>query len=98
MNDDRLRQVLQEADRSAGPPRHTAVDVPAMEHRAGVRRRTWRIGWGAVAAAAAVGLCMWLGQLPQGTPAPATDAQRIAQLEAEVRQLRASTDRTLALV
>ena len=98
MNEDRLRQLLQQADRSAGPPRPMAVDVKTIQRRAGTRRLTWRIGCGALAAAAAVGLCVWLGQLPPGTPAPATDAQRIAQLEAEVRQLRASTDRTLALL
>ena len=65
----------------------------------------WRIGCGAVAAA--VAMCIWLGQPSERQPAhttaesqavPVADAQKIAQLEAEVRELRARTDRLLNLV
>jgi len=106
MNDDRLKQILQRADRLAGPSKPAAVDVDAIRRRADTSRAGWKIGLGAAAAAAAIGICVWLG-LPPGARGPdapagpsgtAADAQRVAQLEAEVRELRASTDRALALL
>jgi hypothetical protein len=91
MNDDRFKQVLQRADWWAGPAKPTAVDIGAIRRRAGMRKTVWRIGCGAVAAA--VALCIWLGQPSERQPEyqaiPVADAQRIAQLEAEVRELRA---------
>ena len=100
MNDDRIKQVLQQADRLAGPAKPTTVDVGAIRRRAGMRRTVWGIGCGAVAAA--VGICIWLGQASEqqpGSPAvPVADAQRIAQLEAEVRELRASTEIALRVM
>jgi len=106
MNDDRLRQILQQADRVAGTARPTPVDVGAIRQRAGARRMIRRIGLAAVAAAATVGICIGLGlsserrrlQPTQSPPAAVADSRRVVQLEAEVRDLRASTDRTLALL
>ena len=107
MNDDALKQVLHRADRVAGPPRPVTVDARAIERRAGAARAHRTAGWtAAVAAAAVLGICAWLGLParregpgPAGQGAPVvTDAQKIARLEAEVRQLRASTDRMLALL
>jgi parvulin-like peptidyl-prolyl isomerase len=102
MNDDRLKQVLQEADRLAGPAKPAAVDVGAIRRRAGMRRTAWRIGSGAVTAAAAIGICIWLGQpserQPESQAVPVADVQRIAQLEAEVRELRASTEMALRVL
>jgi hypothetical protein len=100
MNDARLKQVLQRADQLAGPVKPAAVDVHAIRRRAGMRRTVWRIGCGAVAAV--VALCIWLGQTserqPESPAVPVADAQRIAQLEAEVRQLRASTEMALRVM
>ena len=106
MNDDRLKQVLLQADRLAGTARPVPVDVGAIRQRAGARRTIRRIGFGAVAVAATVGICIGLGlsserRRPQPTQPPPTavaDSRRVVQLEAEVRELRASTDRALALL
>jgi hypothetical protein len=83
------------------------VDAGAIRRRAGAAQTAVRVGWLAGAGiAAALGVCVWLGLARgwrgpwgagPGTPAPA-DSQRIAQLEAEVKVLRASSDRMFALL
>ena len=107
MNDDRLRQILQQADRMAGTARPTPVDVAAIRQRADARRRIRTIGLATLAAAATVGICIGLGlsserrrAQPAQPPhaAAVADSRRVAQLEAEVQELQASTDRALALL
>jgi hypothetical protein len=100
MNDDRLKQVLQRADQLAGPAKPMAVDLGEIRRRAAMRRTAWRIGCGAVAAA--VALCIWLGQAsvrqPESQAASVASVQRIVQLEAEVQELRASTEMALRVL
>jgi ElaB/YqjD/DUF883 family membrane-anchored ribosome-binding protein len=100
MNDDRLKQVLQRADQLAGPAKPMAVDFGKIRRRAAMRRTAWRIGCGAVAAA--VALCIWLGQAsvrqPESQAASVASVQRIVQLEAEVQELRASTEMALRVL
>jgi hypothetical protein len=104
-HDEIVKEILQRADRLAAPPRPVTVDAGAIRRRAGAAQTAVRVGWLAGAGiAAALGVCVWLGLAREprrhsGSDIPAAaDSQRIAQLEAEVKTLRASSDRMFALL
>lgn len=95
MTDERIRSLLEDADRAAGPPRYGPV-------RAGDLRRRWhRQRLVAVAAPGAVAAAVLFGvALLHLRPERQTTGQqdRIASLEDRVQQLQAQTDATLKLV
>ena len=96
MTEDKIRDLLQEADRMAGRPAQTRVDVSAIRRRASRRRLASLAGPVAAAAMLVVGLGIW--SLGIKTPGPTAEQRRIASLESQVKQLRASTDAALALI
>ena len=96
MNEEQFRQLLANADETAGEPAFGGVTAVGIRQRVR-RRRVVRIAVpttiaALVAVAAAVGM-LW-------TPAerPSSPPQRIASLEEQVRQLQARTEATLKLV
>lgn len=96
MTEDKIRNLLQEADRMAGRPVRTRVDVTAIRRRAG-RRRLASLA-GPVAAAAVLMIALGIWSLVIKTPEPTREQRKIASLESQVKQLRASTDAALALI
>jgi tetratricopeptide (TPR) repeat protein len=100
VNDQRIRALLEKADRAAGPPayrRPTAAGIRRRLHR----RRLVRLGMPALAAAGvlvatAVGVLCLRPEPPQLQPP--TEPQRIASLETQVRQLQTQTEAALKLV
>ena len=96
MTEDKIRNLLREADRMAGRPVRTRVDVTAIRRRAG-RRRLVSLA-GPVAAAAVLMIALGIWSLGIKTPEPTREQRKIASLESQVKQLRASTDAALALI
>lgn len=97
MSEDRIRELLQNADRAAGPPEFGRIS--AVNLRQQIRRR--RLIWlGTPAAAAAVlllGFGVWSLCSRPGEPVR-QEHRRIASLEDQVKQLQAQTKVTLKLV
>jgi DNA repair exonuclease SbcCD ATPase subunit len=96
MTEDEMKNLLQEADRIAGRPARADVEVSAIRRRAGRRRLASSAG--PVAAAAVLMIAFGIWSLGTRTPEPTREQRRIASLESQVRQLRASTDAALALI
>jgi hypothetical protein len=93
--EDKLKTILQDADRNAGPPAPLSSNLTAVVRRR-LKRRRLRI---TVISAAAViliaaGVCISLLMVKSNQ----NEQKRIAMLEAEVQRLQASTDATLRLV
>jgi hypothetical protein len=93
MNDERMMELLQQADAADGPPRRIDVSAAGIRRRI-LRRRIAAGGVFAVTAGALLAVGLWQ------SPGPRPDAkeQRIASLEDEVRQLKTRTEETLALI
>jgi len=96
MTEDKIKNLLQEADRMAGRPAEVRVDLSAIRRRAG-RRRLASIA-GPIAAAAAIVTALGIWSLAIKTPETTREQVRIVTLEAQVKQLQASTDAALALI
>jgi tetratricopeptide (TPR) repeat protein len=100
VNEEQIRALLQKADQAAGPPVYRRPTAAGMRRRL---RRRWRVRVGVpVLAAAAVLVATAVGVICLRTPEPqaepASEPQRIASLETQVKQLRAQTDAALKLV
>ena len=95
MTEDKIKNLLQEADRTAGPPKSVSVNHSAIRRRANYRR----IYFKAPFAAAAV-LLVAVGILNVSTKTPETqqEQEKIASLETQIKQLQASTDAAINLI
>jgi len=97
MTEDKIKNLLQKADRIAGRPAPVTANLAAVVRRRASQRRFVRFA-APLAAAAMVLIAFGIYQLV-GTPEDDTREQiRLAALKAEVEQLRAQTDATLKLV
>lgn len=97
MNDERIKNLLEDADRTAGPPRYKAVRT--CDIRAQLRRRR-SIAVAASTAAAVVLLCgvaLWNARSEPEKRA-LEPQERIASLEEQVRQLQEQSETTMRLV
>lgn len=96
MNENGIRSFLQEADRMAGRPPRTVVDLSTVRRRAN-RRRTLTLA-GPMAAVAMLMIASGIWCLTANNSETPQEQKRIDSLETQVKQLRASTDAALALV
>jgi hypothetical protein len=94
MNDEQITELLKRADEAAGPPHLSGVTASGVRKR--IRHRRLVTG-GALAATAGMLLIAGLWSLPHGGGTDVKE-QRIASLEDEVRQLKAQSEETLAMV
>jgi tetratricopeptide (TPR) repeat protein len=96
VTEEQIRELLQDADRAAGPPSFGRVTANGIQRR--IRRR--RLVWAGVPAAAAALLLMAfaLWRVTTQGPNPVPQRQQIASLEKQVERLQAQTDATLRLV
>lgn len=96
MTQDRIENLLNQTDRTAGPPAHVSVNLSTIRRRAG-RRRT--IAAAASLAAAAVLIITVAIILNNATKLKTPRRhQKIVSLEDQIKQLQATTDATLSLV
>ncbi len=96
MREDKIPSLLQDADRTAGPPSPVSVDFSAIRRRAGQRRLAASAVPVAAAAVVLVALSIWTAVIR--TDRAAEEQKKIAALENEVRVLQARTDAALGLI
>jgi len=94
MTEDKIKNLLYEADQTAGGPEPLSANLAAAVRRRANRRQTANL---AVRIAAAAVVLFALG-LWSYTAKKARDQQRIVALEIQIKQLRAQTESTLNLI
>lgn len=93
MTEDKIKNLLQRADRTAGGPASVSVDLSALRRNAN-RRQTVNLAVRiAIAALVVIAIGIWCFTVKK-----TRDRQRIIALEAEIKQLKLQTDATLNLV
>lgn len=97
MTEDRIKVLLQEADRMAGVPEQASIDTGIIRRRAH-KRYLVRTIVPLTAAAAAIILTISLWTLSVRTTKQVGDNDKVARLQAQVKELQARTDATLKLV
>jgi tetratricopeptide (TPR) repeat protein len=97
MNEQQIKEWLQNTDRAAGPALFGPVSAAHLRRRVR-RKRLLRLMPSAAAAVLLIGFGWWsFHSRPVVPPAPQQD-RRIASLEHQVQQLQAQTERALQLV
>ncbi len=97
MTQDRIQNLLRDADTAAPHPQVAVPDIAAaVRHRA--RRRRRRHSLVVLAAAAVVIVAIGIWPVLTQTPESPADQDKVALLEAEIKQLRARTDALTGLV
>ena len=95
MTQDRIENILKQADRTAGPPAPVSISISQIRKRA---RRTRYIAKAASVAAAAI--IVGITILPRTTTTPEIPQphRKIAELESRIKYLQATTDAALKLI
>jgi CRISPR/Cas system CSM-associated protein Csm2 small subunit len=93
MTEDKIKNLLYEADQTAGGPAPVSVDLSAIRRRAN-RRQTVNLA-SRIAAAAVVLFALGIWSY---TAKKTRDQQRIVALEMQIKQLQTQTDATLNLI
>lgn len=96
MTENKIVNLLQDADRTAGRPRPVSVNLAAIRRRARQKRLARLVVPVAAAAVVLVALSIWTAVIR--TDRAAGEQEKIAALENEVRVLQARTDVALKLI
>ena len=96
MTEDNLKNLLQKADRTAGPPEPVSVKLSDIRRRANKKRMLFYRSPIAAAAVVLVTACIWF--LFIRTHQAPDRQEKIASLEAQIKQLQASTDAAISLI
>ena len=96
MTEDKIKNLLQNADQAAGSPSPVSVNLSTVRRRAS-RRRFVNLA-APIAAAAMLLIALGIWHLTTGTAGTTLDPEKIASIEAEVKQLQARTDAALKLI
>ncbi|MHC4680621.1 MAG: hypothetical protein ACYTEK_18195 [Planctomycetota bacterium] len=94
MTEDKMKKLLQEADRTAGKPTGIRVDLSAICRRANRRRLASLTAPLTAAAVVLIAAGIWTVR----TAVITRERERIASLENQVKQLQASTDAAINLI
>ena len=99
MSEERIRELLQNTDKAAGPPLFARINAANVRRRVRRQRLMWTATLPAAAAVLAVGFAVW-SICSQGRKSPPQERHqhRIASLEEQVEQLQAQTSAALELV
>jgi len=96
MTEDKIKNLLQKADETAGVPAPVSVNLSAVRRRAN-RRRIVSVAT-PIAAAAAILVAFGLWNLTSKNVGTTQQQQKIASLETQIEQLQARADATYNLV
>ncbi len=95
MTEDNLKNLLQKADRTAGPPEPVSMKLSDIRRRANHRR----ILYFKVPVAAAAIILIAIGiRIVSIKTQPPDQQEKIASLEAQIKQLQVSTDAAVSLI
>jgi len=97
MMEDKIKDLLQEADRMAGLPRAVSVNLSAAVRRRAHRRRIVNLT-APLAAAAVVLVAAGIWELAIRSTETTRERDKIALLETQLKQLQARTDAALNLI
>jgi len=96
MTEDKIKNLIQEADRLAGRPKTFKVDISAI-HKKAHRRKIINIASPVAAAAALIfGVSFLILQTPNTKPIE--EPTEIASTQMKIKQLQATTDATINLI
>lgn len=96
MTEEKIKKLLQEADQTAGEPAWVCVNLSAVRRRANRRRFLSLAAPLAAAAVVIAGLGVW--SVTSRVLESKREQEKIALLEAQVKQLQARTDSALNLI
>jgi TolA-binding protein len=96
MTEERIKNLLQRADKAAGRIAPVRVDISATRRRAGRKNMINLVA--PLAAAAVLMLALGILALMLRTTEPTQEQQKIASLERQIKQLQARTDAALGLI
>jgi len=96
MTEDKIKNLLQEADRIAGTPEQVSVNISDIRRRAHYRRILFFKA--PIAAAAVILVAAGIWSLLITTPQPPEQHDKIASLETQIKELQASTDAAISLI
>lgn len=96
MKKDRIKNLLQDADRLAGGPTGTDVDLSTIRQRAS--RRCFASLAGPIALAAVLLIAAGIWRWTADNSERINEREQIARLERQVKQLQASTDTAISLI
>ena len=96
MTEDKIKNLLEEVDRQAGPPAPVDVRLSVVRRRA-ERRRLVSFA-GPIAAAAVILIAAGLWSVANKTAETTQENQKIASLENQIKQLQARTNAALNLI
>jgi len=96
MTEDKIKNLLQKADETAGAPVPVSINLPAVRLRA--NRRRFVSVTTPIAAAAAILVAFGLWSLTSKITKTTLPQQKITSLEAQIQQLQARADATSNLV
>ena len=96
MTEDKIKNLLQKADKTAGGAAPVRVDVSAIRRRAG--RKNIIILVAPLAAAGVLMVALSISALMFRTAEPTREQEKIALLENQIKQLQARTDAALSLI
>lgn len=96
MTEDKIKNLLQEADQTAGRPAPVYVNLSDVRRRANRRRFVCFTAPLSAAAVFLLAVCIWslITRIPETTP----EQEKIALLETRIKQLQARTDAALSLI
>lgn len=98
MIEDKIKNLLQEADRMAGLPSPVSADICAAVRRRAHRRRFLNLAAPLLAAAAVVLIAAGIWNVAIRTTETSPENERIILLETQLRQLQVRTDAALNLI
>ena len=95
MTEDKLKNLLQEADRAAGTPKLVSIRLSGIQRRAKYRRIFFKAPF---AAAAILVISAGIRSFTIKTPQIPQEQEKIASIETKIKQLQASTDAAINLI
>ena len=98
MTEDKIKNLLQQADRMAGLPKHVSANLSAIVRRRAHRRHVLVNITAPLAAAAVILIAAGIWNIAMRTSGQAEDQDKIISLERQLEQLQVRTDAALNLI